>query len=147
MGNMLRTFELEEQELDARDPFSSILSATAYAIRSTYHTTLEATPAELVFGRNMLLPIQFKADWEAIRTRRQALMEYNNHRENRNRLPHTYKVGDKVSRRRPGILPKMSRRHDGPYTVTKVYDNGTVAIQRGAVTERINIRRIQPYID
>ena len=61
LGNMLRTYELEEKELNLKDPFSSFLSAAAYAIRSTYHTTLEATPAELVFGRNMFLPEQFKA--------------------------------------------------------------------------------------
>ena len=147
LGNMLRTFELEEQELDSRDPFSSILSAAAYAIRSTYHTTLEATPAELVFGRNMLLPIQFKADWEAIRARRQELINASNRRENSKRIPHDYAVGDKVSKKRPGILPKLRRRRDGPYTVTKVYTNGTVQIQKGATSERINIRRISPFIE
>ena len=66
LGNMLRTMELEEEELDKQRPFEPFLAAAAYAIRSTFHTTLEATPAELVFGRNMLLPMQFKADWEAI---------------------------------------------------------------------------------
>ena len=147
LGNMLRTQELEEQTLTGRDPFGSVLSAAAYAIRSTYHTTLEATPAELVFGRHMLLPIQFKADWEAIRAKRQALIDENNARENSRRIAHTYKVGDKVSKQRPGILPKLSRKRDGPYTITKVYTNGTVCIRNGATTERINIRRIAPYID
>ena len=147
LGNMLRTFELEEQELETRDPFSSVLSAAAYAIRSTYHTTLEATPAELVFGRNMFLPVQFKADWEAIRARRQAQINADNRRENSRRIKHTYEVGELVAKRRPGILPKLSRRWDGPYTVTKVWSNGTVSISKGATTERLNIRRIKPYID
>ena len=147
LGNMLRTFELEEQELSGRDPFGSFLSAAAYAIRSTYHTTLEATPAELVFGRNMLLPVQFKADWEAIRARRQELIDENNRRENARRIEHTYKVGDKVAKKRHGILPKLRRKYDAPYTVTKVYSNGTVQIQQGALSERINIRLIKPYIE
>jgi hypothetical protein len=62
LGNMLRTFELEERDLDAKDPFGSFLSAAAYAMRSAYHTLLEASPAELVFGRHMLLPVKFNAD-------------------------------------------------------------------------------------
>ena len=147
LGNMLRTFELEERELSGRDPYGSFLSAAAYAIRSTYHTTLEATPAELVFGRHMLLPIQFKANWEAIRARRQQVINENNARENSRRIAHTYKVGDTVSKKRPGILPKMRRKRDGPYTVTKVYSNGTVSIQNGATFERINIRRLAPYTE
>ena len=145
LGNMMRTFELEERELDLKDPFSSFLSAAAYAVRSTYHTTLEATPAELVFGRNTFLPVQFKADWAAIRARRQELINKSNKRENRRRIRHVYKVGDKVSKKKPGIQPKLRRKRDGPFTVTRVFANGTVSIRNGAVTERINIRRIQPF--
>jgi transposase InsO family protein len=69
LGDMLRTFELEERELDMKDPFTSVLSAAAFAIRSTYHTVLEASPAELVFGRHMLLPVKFNADWQAIQAK------------------------------------------------------------------------------
>ncbi|CAB9510525.1 Retrotransposon protein [Seminavis robusta] len=145
LGNMLRTFELEEEELDGHDPWSSFLSAAAYAIRSTYHTTLEATPAELIFGRNMLLPVQFKADWEAIRARRQAMINKNNERENSKRIAHTYSIGDMVSKARPGILRKLRRKRDGPFTVTHVYTNGTIRIRQGAISERINIRRVQPF--
>lgn len=62
LGDMLRTFELEERELNDNDPWSEFVSATGYAIRCTYHTTLEASPAQLVFGRNMLLPIKLEAN-------------------------------------------------------------------------------------
>ena len=37
--NMLRTFELEDRNLDKDDPWTGILSAIAFAVRSTYHTT------------------------------------------------------------------------------------------------------------
>eukprot|EP00978_Attheya_sp_CCMP212_P045378 scaffold343876_cov75-Attheya_sp.AAC.1 len=53
VGNMIRTFELEDTDDD--DPFDGILSAVAWESRSTYHTTLKATPGQLVFGRD--------ADW------------------------------------------------------------------------------------
>ena len=142
---MLRTMELEEEEMDKPRPFEPFLAAAAYAIRSTVHTTLEATPAELVFGRNMLLPMEFKADWEQIRARRQQQMVVNNQRENAKRIDHQYKEGDLVSKIRPGIQRKLRRKKDGPFKVKKVHANGNVSIKRGSVTERINIRRIEPY--
>ena len=147
LGDALRTFELEEQDLDETDPWTPFLAATAFAIRSTYHTTLGATPAQLVFQRDMILPIKFQADWMRIQQRRQKEINRNNAKENKRRIPHTYKVGDLVSKRRPGILPKLRRKREGPFEVIAVFDNGTVRIRRGAVTERLNIRRIQPYQD
>jgi hypothetical protein len=36
------------------------------AIRSTYHTTLQATPCQLVFGRDMIHNIAFRANWDQI---------------------------------------------------------------------------------
>jgi hypothetical protein len=32
-----------------------------------------------------------------------------------------------------------------PFTITQVFDNGTVSINHGRVMETINIRRIKPY--
>jgi hypothetical protein len=49
--NMLRAFELEERELDPYDPWKEELQARAFGIRSTFHTTLQASPGQLVFGR------------------------------------------------------------------------------------------------
>ena len=64
---MIRSFELQNSYLDEKDPWKGILSATAFAIRSTLHTTLKHTPGQLVFGQNMILNIQHQADWEAIK--------------------------------------------------------------------------------
>ena len=87
----------------------------------------------------------FKANWASIRERRQKEINRNNERENSKRLEHTYKVGDMVSKAKPGKQPKLRRKRDGPYEVVAVYDNGTVKIRRGAVDERINIRRVYPF--
>ena len=44
-GNMIKKFQVYARDnLDENDPCSEILSAVMFAIRSTYHTTLEATP-------------------------------------------------------------------------------------------------------
>jgi transposase InsO family protein len=82
LADALRTFELQEREMDANDPRASFLASAAFAIRSTYHTTLGASPVQLVFGRDMLLPIKFKANWAEIRAQRQDKIRCNNEREN-----------------------------------------------------------------
>ncbi len=47
--------------------------------------------------------------------------------------------------RKEGILRKLASPRDGPYEITRVYDNGTVQINKGVISERVNIRRIFPY--
>ena len=144
LGNALRTFELEKRELDEKEPFEPFLTATAYAIRSTYHTTLRATPGQLVFGRDMILPVQFKANWASIALRKQNRINKSNAQENQKRIPHTYNVGDKVLLEKPGKVRKMSAPREGPYEVVHVSTNGTVRIKNGAVIQRVNIR-LTPY--
>ena len=59
-----------------------ILSEVAFTIRSTYHTTLEATPGQLVFGQDMILPVPFTPNWDQIKQRKQALIDKNTQHEN-----------------------------------------------------------------
>ena len=70
MGNMLRTKNLQKYDFDDMDLWSELLASVAWAIDSTHHTTLQATPGQLVFGRDMPLNLKFVADWEAIRLRK-----------------------------------------------------------------------------
>ena len=122
------------------------LSSVAWAIRSTYHTTLDATPGQVVFGRDMILPIQHKADWALIRQRKERAIERNNARENKTHTAHTFRVGDKVLLTKPGrILPKLRTPTKGPYEIQAVYANGTVKIDKGTVTEKVSLWRILPY--
>ena len=146
LGNQLRTFELEEREFTAEEKtFEPFLTACAYAIRCTYHTTLRATPGQLVFGRDMLLPIKFNADWAWIARQKQLQINDSNQRENKKRIPHNYKIGDKVLLQNPGKLRKVTAPYSGPYEVQRVFTNGTIMIQKGAVVQRVNIRRVIPY--
>ena len=66
------------------------------AVNSTVHTTLRATPTQLVFGRDALLNISFQADWECIKERKQKLILQNNACENATRRDYTCKVGQEV---------------------------------------------------
>jgi hypothetical protein len=63
LNDALRTAEVYGRELDEQDPWGPCLSSSAYAIPSTFHTTLKATPGQLVFGRDMVITITFVADW------------------------------------------------------------------------------------
>ena len=60
LGNLIRTFDNEERAIDRSDPWTGVLSAAAFAVRSTYHTTLQATPDQLVYGRDMIFNIKKK---------------------------------------------------------------------------------------
>ena len=133
LGNMIRTFELEERDINEDDPWTGILNAVAWAVRSTYHTTLRATPGHLVFGRDMVFNIAHEANWKEIKDRKQKLINQNNQRENARRIKHTYSIGDRVLMERTNSTRKLERPYDGPYEITNVFTNGTVAIQKGIV--------------
>jgi hypothetical protein len=66
LNDALRIADVDGIELDKKDPWGPFLSSSAYAIVSTFHTILKATPGKLVFGRNMVLSITFMADWGSI---------------------------------------------------------------------------------
>jgi hypothetical protein len=88
LNDALRTAEIDGGEMVEKDPWGPFLSSAAYAICSTFHTTLEATPGQLVFGRGMVLPTKFMADWGAIEQQHQKEMARNNRRENDSRISH-----------------------------------------------------------
>ena len=147
IGDMMRTRQLDMSETIEDTMIEDPLVDAAWAIRSTYHTVLKSTPGAAIFGRDMLFDIPYVADWNDIGRRRQEQVESTNKRENKSRLPHDYAIGHKILIKKDGILRKAETKYEGPYTVTQVYCNGTVRIQRGSISERINIRRLTPYTE
>ena len=61
LGDLVRTYNLQETYIDDADPWIGILAAEAFAVRSTYHTTKGKIPGHIVFGRDMILPINHVA--------------------------------------------------------------------------------------
>ena len=43
------------------------------------------------------------------------------------------------------ILRKAEDKWTGPFVITAVHTNGTIQIQPGTMSERLNIRRVTPY--
>ena len=145
-ANIIRTFELDENYLDEEDPWKGILSAAAFAVWSTYHTTLKKTPGQLVFQRDIMFPIKHIANWEYIWQNMQKLIDKNNKAENAKCIQHVYKTGDQVLLKR-GTEHKYKAPYQGPFRILKFNDNGTVCLQMGAVEDTINIRRLMPYFE
>ncbi len=145
---MLHTSELDMAELVKASDIDVFLSDTTWAIRSTYHTVLKASPGAAIFGRDMLFDIPFIADWQNIGEYRQQLTDLGNARENESRIDYDYKVGQKVLLRKEGILRNAeSRWHKKPWLITTVHMNGTITVQRGNKLERVNIWRVKPLIE
>ena len=145
IGNMIRTFFVDDVELDENDPFCGLLSAVGFATRATIHTTLKATPSQLVFGRDAILNQEFQADWLAIKNRKQKLINSNNVRENAKRKAYTYNVGQQIMIKNDHNRKYGENAYAGPFSILNVYDNGTVRIQKGIIRDTINIRNISPF--
>ncbi len=96
LGNMLRTSELKMAEMVKASDINVFLSDAAWAVCSTYHTVLKASPGVAIFGRDMLFDIPFIADWQKIGECRQQLTDLSNARENKGRIDYDFKVGQKV---------------------------------------------------
>jgi hypothetical protein len=147
LTDMMRTSEMDMADDVTSEDIDTFLVNAAWAVRSTYHTVLRSTPGAAIFGRDMLFDIPYLADWNAIGKRRQDLVDQNNARENARRIDFDYAVGQQVLVRKDGILRKAESRYLGPYVITQVHTNGTVRIQRGTISERINIRRLTPFFE
>jgi hypothetical protein len=120
------------------------LSDAAWAICTTYHTVLKASPGAAIFGQDILFEITFIADWQKFSGHRQRLTDLNNACVNKSRIDYDYKVGQKVLLRKEGILCNAeSRWHKKPWLITSVHTNGTITVQRGKKIERMNIRRVK----
>ena len=54
------------------------------------------TPAQFVFGKDLILNTRHKANWQLIKKRKQDLVNNGNQQENCNQKEHMYNKGDKV---------------------------------------------------
>ena len=59
-----------------------------------------------------------------------------------------YQPGNTVLVIKDGILHKSESWHESePWTITSVHTNGTIKIQHGTKSERLNMRNITPYFE
>ena len=154
IGNLLRSTRLMSQALSTLDAQQELLAPVTWAINSTYHTTLQATPGQLAFQRDMIMPTTYLANWAAIQHRCQDKSIDSTTKENSSRIRHEYRLNDRVLICR-GVenpyLCTLVRPTEGPYKIIDIKQlpiNGTVLIQCTAnTTERVNIRRLVPFFE
>lgn len=142
---MIRTWFVDDPDLDDKNPHAGLLSAVAFATRATIHTTLNATPSQLVFGRDAMLNMEFEADWAIIKSRKQKRILENNKRENAKRKAYQYHEGDRILIKTDPNRKYGQNAYKGPYVIIRVNDNGTVRYQNGGIQDTINIRTVTPY--
>ena len=95
----------------------------------------------------MFLNIPLIADWHAITTKREHILNKNLRRANKKRRRFDYAPNQQVLKELHDPT-KLGNRTKGPYKITQVHTNGTITIElRPTVTERINIRRVIPYCE
>jgi hypothetical protein len=129
LGQMLHTAELDMADSVTPDDVDVFLDNAAWAICSTYHTVLEASPGAAIFGQDMLFDIPFVADWQKNGERRQSLTDHDNQRKNAKPIDYDYKVRDEVVVINEGILHKVESAYGKePWTITTVHTNGTIRI-------------------
>jgi hypothetical protein len=82
LGTMMFTSELDIADSVEPADIDTFIENAAWAICSTYHTVLEASPGAAIFGRDMLFDILFVADWKQIGDYRQHQTDCSNKCEN-----------------------------------------------------------------
>jgi hypothetical protein len=106
LGTMMRFSEIDMAQSVEPADIDTFIDNAAWAIRSTYHTVLKASPGALIFGHDMLFDVPFIADWKQIGEFRQSITDCNSDNKNKKRVDYDYKVGNKILIRKDGILRK-----------------------------------------
>ena len=112
------TCNITETYVDKDDPWLVILAAAELSIHSAKNRLKVYSPDQLLFFRDIILPIKHKVDWELIRQQNQTKINKDNIRENRNRVVHYYKVGDKFILKNHSAY-KYETPYKGPFLIAR----------------------------
>ncbi len=80
---MLHTAEIDMADSVTPDDVDVFLDKATWAIHSTYHTVLKASPGAAIFGRDMLFDIPFVANWNKLGDYTQRQTDLSTDRENK----------------------------------------------------------------
>jgi hypothetical protein len=154
IGNLLCSSHLIAQDLDTASAQQELLMPVMWAINTTFHTTLKASPAQLAFSRNMILPTSFAANWYTINNHKQTQLQSTTNAKNCKRILHEFRINNKVLIRRDignPYLGKLAKPTQVPFKIIDVQQlpiNGTILIQQSPTSvECINICRLLPFFE
>jgi hypothetical protein len=89
---MLHTSELDMDKTITPDDVDVFLDNAAWAIHSTYHTVLKASPGAAIFGLDMLFDILFISNWNKIGDYRQHQTDLNTELKNSKQVDYDLKL-------------------------------------------------------
>jgi hypothetical protein len=154
IGNLLHSSRLIAQDLNTTSAQQELLMPVMWAIKTTFHTTLKASPAQLAFNRDMVLPTYFATNRYTINNRKQTQSQSAADAKNRKCIPHEFRINDKVLIHHDignPYLGKLAKPTQGPFKIIDVQQvpiNGTVLIQRSPTSvEHVNIRQLLPFFE
>jgi len=125
------------------------LATTMHATRCASSGALKGfSPGAVAFHRDMHLDIPLVADILTIQAHRQQLVDQRLLAANQRRIDHDFAVNELILKKNIlGFSDKLKPAWQGPYPIERVHTNGTVTIRLTPnATERINIRRIKPFV-
>ena len=134
---------------DAYHLIEDSIAQTILAACSVSHGALNhLSPGAVVFGQDMLLDLPFTANILALQDLRQKQIDKRLLSANRKRIFRDWKVDEQVLVRNAiTAADKLKPTYKGPYGIIQVHTNGNVTIQHNnGVQERINIRRLKPFV-
>ena len=135
--NMIRSHE------DA--DWTKVIHYAVFAIRASYHSILNASPGQLLFGQDMISRQLHNVNWSYLSKRKFNAILTDNTRENTHRLEHFYNPGDQVMLRiQKSFRGKTKHIADGPYPIVAVHSNGTLTLDKGITQQQVSIRRVFP---
>ena len=85
--DMIKIKELDKAIFDYINPWGKVLSSVAWAIQASYHSTQQATSAQIVFGRDMLFNMKKVINWQLITNNKLKQIACDNIQENTERIP------------------------------------------------------------
>ena len=136
--NTLVTKDISNKIFDFKYPWGETLSYIAWATRSSYHCTIQATSGQGIFGSKIIINLSSVSG-------KQQQVDIGNVQENTRWVTHDNSIGNIVHVEITGIYRKLDYKKQWPYIITKVFTSGTVRVQQEQVNERINSRQLMSH--
>ena len=144
---LLCTAELDMANTVETSDIDVFLTDATWAMCSTYHTVLKASPGAAIFGQDMLFGIPFLSDWNKIGDDKQCQTDLNTEHENCSCHDWDYRISDNCFLEKMDPLQIRTSVWKWSLTITSVHTNGTIRVQHWTKSEWLIIRRVRPIFN
>jgi hypothetical protein len=154
IGNLLCSSCLIAQDLNTVSAQQELLMPVMWAINTTFHTTLKASPAQLAFNHDMILPTSFATKWYTINSCKQAQSQSTTDAKNHKCILHEFCINNNLLICHDIGNPYLGKLAKPTQGLFKIFDvqqlpiNGTLLIQWSSTSiEHVNICQLLPFFE